>query len=178
MQDKCEVKRTCSFNVSNWHLVTMIIPYINRRIEENINILTFFEDNMEEIIKTFLNKLILNESAKDKIRNLNWKGSKKSIKFGNLSSLLENCLIKEDSIDLIVSGKKEYISFVNSNINKWISANEKRIIGRKINIINCYEITQFNNNIRDILEIHDDILNTSGKREIEEVFEGYEKNII
>ena len=48
---------------------------------------------------------------------------------------------------------------------------------RNIKIINCYEITEFNYNITEILDEHDKILNTSGEREKEDVFEGYEKGM-
>ena len=45
---------------------------------------------------------------------------------------------------------------------------------KEITLVNCYEITQFNENIREILDIHDKILNTSGEKNIEEVFAGYD----
>ena len=48
----------------------------------------------------------------------------------------------------------------------------------KITIINCYEVMQFNNNVKEILDKHDKILNTSGEMEIEKVFEGYVKKIV
>ena len=44
-----------------------------------------------------------------------------------------------------------------------------------VKIIDCYEVTEFNGNIQAILDAHDKILNTSGEREISDVFEGYEK---
>ena len=47
-----------------------------------------------------------------------------------------------------------------------------------LTIINCYEVMQFNNNMTQILDQHDKILNTSGERQIEEVFAGYERKII
>ena len=40
-------------------------------------------------------------------------------------------------------------------------------------LINCYEVSEFNFNMQDILHNHDKILNTSGEKEIHEVFEGY-----
>ena len=44
-----------------------------------------------------------------------------------------------------------------------------------INIINCYEVEDFNNNLKSILEKHDFILNTSGEHEIGEMFAGFNK---
>ena len=43
-------------------------------------------------------------------------------------------------------------------------------------IINCYEIIEFNGSITEILDKHDKILNTSGEKEIKEIFTDYEKS--
>jgi len=51
------------------------------------------------------------------------------------------------------------------------------IIGKEFNIINCYEVTQFNDNIKNVLDKHDLIINTAGIHPIEEVFAGYEKRM-
>ena len=42
-----------------------------------------------------------------------------------------------------------------------------------ITIINCYEIVEFNGSIVEILDQHDKILNTSGEREINDIFSDY-----
>ena len=59
----------------------------------------------------------------------------------------------------------------NQNIEKWF---EKSNI-QSIKIINLFEVTEFNNHIMEILDAHDKVLNTSGEKQIEEVFEGYRK---
>ena len=51
----------------------------------------------------------------------------------------------------------------------------KMLENEKIKIINFYEVLEFNYNITEILDEHDKILNTSGEKEIYEVFEGYER---
>ena len=51
--------------------------------------------------------------------------------------------------------------------------NREKINKIKIKIINCYEVEDFNINIKEILGKHDKILNTSGEKNIAEVFEGY-----
>ena len=33
-----KIKKICSFYVSDWHLVTMLLPYINRQIDEKAKI--------------------------------------------------------------------------------------------------------------------------------------------
>ena len=77
-----------------------------------------------------------------------------------------------NEIVIIVNGNKEYIEATNNNINKVIEKNINKI-NKKIKIVNCYEVTEFNTNIKEILDEHDKILNTSGEKEKGEVFEGY-----
>ena len=59
----------------------------------------------------------------------------------------------------------------NQNIEKWF----KKSNVQSIKIINLFEVTEFNNHIMEILDAHDKVLNTSGEKEIEEVFEGYHR---
>ena len=79
--------------------------------------------------------------------------------------------IKENYI-ILVNGKKNYMDMVNKYIEKWLQKNR---IQNEIKIINCYEITEFNYNITAILDSHDKMINTSGEKEIQEVFEDYGK---
>lgn len=167
MSDIQNIKRICSFSVSNWHLVTMLTPYLNEAINAEDEIYTFFETNMEIIIREFLMKLTLNVNTKQKICELNWKNSK-GYKYNYIQEILKN--IPNKNITIIVAGQKEYIDKINANLIKFIKKNK---INNKINIVNCYEVMQFNNNISEILQIHDKVLNTSGEKDIKEVFDGY-----
>ena len=63
----------------------------------------------------------------------------------------------------------------NVNIEKVKKVLENNIINHEVKIINCYDITKLDDDIKYILRTHDIILNTSGEKEISEVFEGYEK---
>ena len=58
-------------------------------------------------------------------------------------------------------------------MDKWISAHVDKLKQNKFKIVNCYEVTEFNNSIHEILNMHDKILNTAGEKYIYEVFEGY-----
>ena len=59
----------------------------------------------------------------------------------------------------------------NANIQKWL----QKTNAKQIKIINFFEVTVFNNHIMEILDEHDKVFNTSGEKEISEVFEGYKK---
>lgn len=165
---KIDITKLCSFYVSDWHIVTMLLPYINNKINENIQILPIFEKGIANNIEILVNKL--NLKNKEKILNINWK-EVNGIKYTNVNNLIKK--YKQDELIIIVKGSKNYIEMVNKNIMKSLKKKENSL---KVKIVNCYEVIEFNNNIQEILDEHDKILNTSGEREIQEIFEGY-KNI-
>lgn len=160
------VERLCSFYVSEWHLVTMLLPYINNKIEEDTKVVTILENNIEENIKTLIEKL--NLKKKDDILKINWKNIK-SKKYAEIEEILNKEISKTQNNIILINGCKDYIEKNNQNIEKWINKSEIN----NIKIINLFEVTEFNHNITEILDAHDRILNTSGEKEIEEVFEGY-----
>lgn len=171
-QDENLVK-LCSFYVSQWHLITMLLPYINRKIDEEVKIATILETNIEEKIITFVNKLrIPNENN---ILKINWKNTK-SIKYNNLKRIIEKNI--GGNILLIINGSKEYIKDANSAIYQYYRNNIKKIKETKtvLKVVDCYSIVDFNTNIMEILDDHDKILNTSGEKEITDIFEDYVRN--
>ena len=67
---------------------------------------------------------------------------------------------------ILINGSKNYIEKNNYNIEKWL----KKSLVSKIKIINFFEVTEFNSNIVEILSSHNKVFNTSGEKNIEEVF--------
>ena len=114
-----------------------------------------------------LDKLNFKEEINTKIKEINWE-RKVVLKYSEIEDTLKEA--KKETI-VVVSGSKEYIENVNKSINKYIEKNKKQ----KFKIINCYEVSGFNKNMKEILDMHNKILNTSGERNIEEVFDGYSK---
>ena len=166
-----KVEKICSFYVSDWHLVTMLLPYINKKIEEKSKITTILEKDIESNIETLVEKLNLKKS--EKILEINWKKQEVK-KYSKLAQILSKQIDNNATENIIlVNGTKEYIDKVNKNLNKYISNLKEN--KTKIKIINFYEVLEFNYNIIEILDEHDKILNTSGEKEIYEVFEGYER---
>ena len=74
---------------------------------------------------------------------------------------------------VFINGNKNYIDMTNSNIEKFLKDNATRFKQVNIKIIDCYEVGEFNLNMPEILNSHDKVLNTSGEKEICDVFEGY-----
>ncbi len=167
-----QVEKLCGFYVSDWHLTTTILPYINSKIDEKTKVITILENNIEENIKVLMEKL--NLKNKNEILSIRWT-SVDGKKYINIENILNKEISKNTENIILISGNKNYIDVINNNISKWL---EKANI-KSIKIIDFFEVTEFNNNIVNILDGHDKILNTSGEREISEVFDGYQdfKNV-
>lgn len=164
-------EKLCSFYVSEWHLVTMLLPYINKELNEKANITTILENNIEDNIKTLISKL--NLKNEEKILEIDWKNTQ-GLKYLEINNKLKRFTNEKNITNIIlVNGSKKYIDSVNQNINKWIHKNIDKLKNTKIKIVNCYEVTEFNDSIKEILDEHDKILNTAGEKHIGEVFEGY-----
>lgn len=169
------MKRVCGFYVSNVHLVTMILPYIREEINSNTKIETFFEYNLNKNINKILSNLIINNEDEQKILNINWKSTKIK-KYSNLEKNIKNKIGENKKINLIISGSEKYIKEVNYILDKIFNKYQSKM-HNNITIINCYEVTAFNDNIKEILDSHEYILNTSGIHKIEEIFDGFENKI-
>lgn len=174
MKENSNAKRVCSFYVSNMHFATMILPWANKQLEEKTKIITFFENNFTTNIELVLSKLIITEERKKELLNINWKNTN-AIKYLNVEKNLKNMIMKNEKNVIIINGTEEYIEYTNDFIKKYIDKNSKRLELTGIKVINFYEVGNFNENIKDILDKHDMIFNTSGEYKIEDVFEGYQK---
>ncbi len=161
-KSKENIIRVCNFYISEWHLTMMLLPYIKDNINNNI-ITTFLEKNIEENVKVLLSKINMKEEIKEKIEKINWKSSEE-INDIDLANITNN----EESKLIIISGNMEYVNKVNENLI------QKNL--NNVKIINCYKVDKTNKNIKDVLINYDRILNTSGEKEISEVFGEYKKS--
>ncbi len=167
------IEKICSFYVNDWHLTTMTLPRINKQIEENIKIVTLLEKGIKNNIIELLSKMNLSEELKKKILDIDWT-SNETCKYSDIEKKLQKSLKKQSKIEIFVNGSNEYIQLINEAIEKYAKKNIKKLKNKEISVVNCYEVTQFSN-ISEILNKHELILNTSGTKQIEEVFTGYKK---
>lgn len=136
-------RKICSFYVSESHLLTIILPYINEEMQAGRDIVIVSQNDISHDVKQYLKNVKHLSVDIDKILKLRWKNNKKEEFF--------NC---EKKI-FIVIGEEEYIENINQKIDDNLCENE---------IINCYKITKIKK-IDDILNKHSMILNTKGKKE-------------
>lgn len=172
MGDFCKIKKVCGFYASDMHLSMMMLPYINKEIKENKKMIMLLENNLKNNINQILYKWKISDEEKEKILDINWE-IKNTYKYENIEKILKNNI--EENINIFIVGKENYINATNENIKKYYEKNLKKLGNRKIKIINCFEINEFNKNIKEILDTHDMIFNTSGEHEIEEIFNEYKR---
>lgn len=160
------LKRMSSFYVNEVHLITMLLPYIEGKIKKDCKIHTILQNNLDKTVNVLLERLNLKDEVKLKIKSIDWK-----------IKTVEEYIDKEKNINdksinyILINGDSKFISKAN-NVLEELNTNKE---DRKLVIINCYDIIEFNKNIIDILNYTDKILNTSGEHEIEEIFPEYVK---
>lgn len=137
-----EKKKICSFFVSEYHLLTILLPYINEKMSENKSVELILEKDMVEKVKQYLKKI--KEFENLKLLKLGWKKTKRE----DVSSRIAE--------NVIVIGNEKYINEVNEILDKKGNIEE---------IINCYNIETLTN-LNEIVMKHDFVLKTSGKSEI------------
>jgi len=169
-----DIKRVCGFYVNSMHLATMILPYIKNETNKNIKFETILEYNLKENVNNILSNLVINNEEKENILNINW-NSKKIQKYSNVEKKLKITLENNNEINILISGSRKYIEETNKIIEKFLNRYSKKIEGKSITIIDCYEVSEFDDNIREILDTHEFIINTSGLHKIEDIFEDYKK---
>lgn len=166
-----KIKKVCGFNVSSIHFSMMILPYIKKELETQKNVITILETNLEKNINQILSKLTITDEEKEKILNIRWKET--DIRGVDIEKNIRKKIEDNENVDVVIYGSEQYINNVGEIINKIINSNLKK--NKTIKIINCYSVNDFNKNIKEILDKHDVVFNTSGEHQIEEVFQGYKK---
>ena len=168
------ILKICSFYVSDWHLTAMLLPYIEEAEAKGEHLNTILEKNISYNMTEILSRIKMSERKKEERRKVGWE-NQNLIKYGAIKKYMENATKNQDKVTIIIEGSRKRIEYINSNINKWAKKSEKKIKHKEIKIINCYEVTEFNQDLNEILSEHDKILNTSGIHEIEEMYAGYIK---
>lgn len=169
INSEIKVNKVCGFYVNNWHLTTMILPYINKSLKENRQIITIMETGIKEEVKELLSRMNLNNDTQTKILNIDWT-SKPVCKYSKIKEEIEKKLKNSKKLNIIINGTKEYIEIANQNIYKVI----KNLRIKEITIINCYEITK-QSDVKEVLNENEFVINTSGINKIEDVFKDYKK---
>ena len=170
--EKINLKRTCSFYISEFHLSTLLLPYITEKVRKNVQIETFIENSIEENIKKVIKGINIEEYIKKEIMKIDWN----DFELTKYSKIVDRIKVEDRDINIIVSGSKEYIENINIGINRLIENLNAKGLRDKINVTinNCYPVKEVLS-VKEILDKHDLLLNTSGEVVIDSVFQDYRK---
>lgn len=151
-------EKVCVFYASDYHFEMISLPYIDKRMKEQDEVVILTENNLEETMKTLLSKTNLEENKKKDILKLNWKNND-SEKFKKI----ENKIKEAKNTIIFIKGKENYIKYANKNIDEYMPANAK------IKIIDCYDIEEVGENLEAVMKQYQKILKTTGEQEIEKI---------
>lgn len=145
-----KTEKICSFYASDYHLEMIMIPYINRKIDEKANVVIITEKSLKETIQTVISRVNLSENRKKEILNINWE-----------NNVIKNVKKTKTNQELIVFviGSFNYIEKTNQEIIEKNKAN-------KTKIINCYSLEDAQTRMKDIVMKHSKVLNTIEEKEI------------
>ena len=158
INNELKIKRVCGFYVNEWHLTTMILPYIVKRLEKGDKLVNVFQYDIKNNIKELLSKMNINAKTEKRLLEINWTSN-------NIENISKKC-----EVQIIIAGEFDYVAKENQKIQPAV----RDVKDREITIINLYKIVD-NKNISDILDENEYVINTSGIKRIEEVFTEYKK---
>ncbi len=134
-----ENKKMYVFYVSEFHLEMILLPFVNKKIEEKEKIIINTEYDLEDTMKVLLNRMNLKEENKEKILGLNWNKKEKQEMY--------------NKSNIITIGRQEYIDKINYEI-KQENLND-------IRMLDCYKFDDIKEEISDIANKYDGNFNTS-----------------
>lgn len=151
-------EKVCTFFVSDYHFEMVSLPYINKKLEEDEEIIIMTENNLEQTIQTLLANMNFKEDRKQRILSINWKDDD----FTKFKQIKQE-IAKKNKMTIFIKGKENYIRNINKNIEGWINKSSH------IKIVDCYDIEEIGNDMDTIMASYKSILSTSGEKEIEKL---------
>ena len=126
------MEKICLFFASDYHFEMISLPYINKEIQEDKDIIIISENNLENTIKKVLKNLNIKNEDKQKIMSLNWNND-----FNKLNNIQQEKGKEKEKV-IFIKGNKNYIDKINEKI-------DLLEIDNGIKLINCYDINEVNN---------------------------------
>lgn len=146
-------EKICTFYASDYHFEMISLPYIEKNIEENKEIIILTENDLEDTINILVSRMNLQEEKKNKILNINWKNDDlnkfKEIKYN---------VNKQKEMIIFIKGKENYIRNINKNIEKWTEKSNY------IKIVDCFDMEEVAYKIENIIEEYRRVLNVKGEK--------------
>lgn len=148
-------EKSCIFYVSDYHFEMISLPYISKKLEEKKQVIIFTEDNLEKTVEKLILKINLKEEKKKQLLEINWKNGD-----NNKLENIERSIKEGKNIVVFIKGKQNYISKINSNIEK--TAKDYN----NIKIIDCYNLEETENYLTEIMGKYNNVIGTVGEKSI------------
>lgn len=157
-QNKNTKEKICAFYASDYHFEMISLPYIEKKMQNKDEIVILTENNLEETMKTLLDKTNLEEHKRKKILKIDWKNN-------DLEKLktIKTKIDEEKNMIIFIKGNEKYIRNTNQDIDKWIQKENH------VKIIDCYNIEEVGENLDQVMEQYHKILKITGEKEIEKL---------
>lgn len=140
--NKETIDKKCCFYASDFHLEMTIVPYINRKIEENRNIVIVTENKLEDTVKILISRM--NIKNKNLICELEW----------NNSDIMQ--AKGKDNLVIIINGSKKFIVEKNKEIKELLEE-------VPVEVINCYSFDEIKDEMVEIRAEYTGVLNNLQK---------------
>lgn len=151
-------EKTCAFYASDYHFEMITLPYIEKNMEKEKQVIILTENNLEETANKLIERINLNEEKKKKLIKIDWNNNDLN-KFKQIKNIAD----LDEELIILVKGKENYIKNINKNITKWTQKSEK------IKIIDCYDMEEIGEKMDEIMEGYKNVLSTTGERKIEKI---------
>lgn len=155
------IKKLCNFYVSDLHLSVMLLPYLSKQINEDVEITTIFEKLEKQNIEAVLEKL--NIKNKDEILNIDWLNRNINTE-DEIKKTIKEKIEKENNNIIIIGGSKKFISENNENLERILLEESEK--NSNIKIIDCYNVEEVGTDMKDIVKCYNGVLNTAGENRI------------
>ncbi len=135
--------KSCCFYASEFHLEMILLPYIKQRMDK-MNFVILTQKNLKDTVEVLLERTNLDKKDKEKIINLDWTDN-------YLEKVLEmkSYLNRNKKLTVFINGDEDYNKYIKDAIEGY----------KNINIIDCFDISKINKNIKSVSENYDSILN-------------------
>lgn len=151
MSEKTKEK-TCAFYASDYHFEMISLPFIEKNLESNKEIIVLTENDLEDTMKVLISKINLKEEKKENLSKINWNHDDLK-KFKQIKKNME----ENKNTIIFIKGKENYIKNINENIEKWTEKS------KNVEIIDCYDMEEISQDMDNIMDQYKFTLKTTGK---------------
>lgn len=141
-------ERICSFFASDYHFEMIALPYVEKEIKNNGNVVILTENDLNSSIRKVLSRTNLDEEEKEKIYNIDWSKNDEN-KLKNIEQELD----KNTNVTVFIKGGEDYICKMDSSIQKL----------ENLKIVHCYSLDEIGSNVSNVVKNYDVVLSTMGK---------------